>query len=81
MPEVSDEILEVFREVFDDPSLVVSSETTASDVPNWDSMMHVSLMLAVERQFGIRFSSSEVAGLKNVGELQMLVDQRRGGAQ
>ncbi len=81
MPEVSDEILEVFREVFDDPSLEVSSETTASDVPNWDSMMHVSLMLAVERQFGIRFSSSEVAGLKNVGELQMLVDQRRGGAQ
>jgi acyl carrier protein len=81
MPEVSDEILEVFREVFDDPSLVVSSETTASDVPNWDSMMHVSLMLAVERQFGIRFSSSEVAGLKNVVELQMLVDQRRGGAQ
>jgi len=81
MPEVSDEILEVFREVFDDPSLVVSSETTASDVPNWDSMMHVSLMLAVERQFGIRFSSSEVAGLKNVGELEMLVDQRRGGAQ
>jgi acyl carrier protein len=66
----------VFRDLFDDPDLTVHQDTTASDVANWDSMMHVSLMLAVERAFKIRFTSSEVASLKNVGELVSLVDRK-----
>lgn len=81
MTDVSESILEIFRDVFDDPDLIVARETTASDVANWDSMMHVSLMLAVERHFKIRFSSSEVAGLKDVGELEDLVSRKRGGVQ
>ena len=81
MTDVSESILEIFRDVFDDQDLIVARETTASDVANWDSMMHVSLMLAVERRFKIRFSSSEVAGLKDVGELEDLVSRKRGGAQ
>ena len=81
MTDVSESILEIFRDVFDDPDLIVARETTASDVANWDSMMHVSLMLAVERRFKIRFSSSAVAGLKDVGELEDLVSRKRGGAQ
>ena len=81
MTDVSESILEIFRDVFDDPDLIVARETTASDVANCDSMMHVSLMLAVERRFKIRFSSSEVAGLKDVGELEDLVSRKRGGAQ
>jgi acyl carrier protein len=67
------EIQNVFRDVFDDDSLVISRETTAADVEQWDSLMHVTLMVHLERQFGIRFSSSEVADLKNVGELVDLV--------
>lgn len=81
MTDVSESTLQIFRDVFDDPDLTVTRETTADDVDNWDSMMHVSLMLAVERQFKIRFSSSEVAGLKNVGELEDLVARKRGGGQ
>lgn len=81
MTAVSDSILQIFRDVFDDPELTLDRETTANDVANWDSMMHVSLMLAVERHFKIRFSSSEVAGLRNVGELEDLVALKRGGAQ
>lgn len=67
------EIQNVFRDVFDDDSLVISRDTTASDVEQWDSLMHVTLMVHLERQFGIRFSSSEVADLKNVGDLEDLV--------
>jgi acyl carrier protein len=67
---------EVFQDVFEDDELRVSSETTAADVEGWDSLMHVTLLINVEKAFGVRFSSSEIAGLKKVGELVTLVEQK-----
>ena len=67
----------IFRELFDDDELVVSPETTASDIEEWDSVMHVSLILEIEAVFEIRLSSGEVAGLQSVGELCALVEGRR----
>lgn len=66
----------VFREVFEEDDLSISRATTAKDIPAWDSVMHVTLMIAVERAFKLRFKSGEVAGLKNVGELIDLIDRR-----
>lgn len=68
---------ELFQEVFEDDELVVTRETTARDVDDWDSLMHVNLLLGAERWFGIRFSSTEVAKLRNVGELVDLIDAKR----
>jgi len=59
----------VFRDVFEDEELEISRETTATDIPDWDSLRHVTLMLNVEKTFGVRFSSAEIANLKDVGEL------------
>jgi acyl carrier protein len=67
---------EVFQQVFDDDELVVDRSTTADDVEGWDSMMHVTLMINVEKAFGVKFTSSEVASLKNVGELADLLDRK-----
>jgi len=69
-------INEVFRDLFDDEELSVARNTTAADVPGWDSLMHVRLMLEVEKVFRVRFMSSEVASLKNVGELVDLIDAK-----
>lgn len=66
----------IFCDVFNDPALVISRRTSAKDIPDWDSIMHVSLVVTVEKAFGIRFSSSEVGGLQNVGELVDLIDAR-----
>ena len=74
------QVNEVFREVFDDDELTVTPETTAADVPGWDSLMHVRLIIAVEKAFQVRFSSSEVASLKDVGDLIELLG-RKGGAR
>ncbi len=62
-------VQELFREVFDDDDLVITRETTAADVEGWDSLMHVTLLVTLEGEFGIRFKSSEIANLKNVGQL------------
>jgi acyl carrier protein len=76
MNDVLDRLNQVFREVFDDEELTVTEKTTAQDVEGWDSLTHVTLLVNVEKVFGVRFSSSEIASLKNVGELIDLIGRR-----
>jgi acyl carrier protein len=68
----------VFREVFDAEDLEISTVTNANDIEGWDSLMHVTLMLRVEKAFGVKFTSSQVAGLENVGQLVELIDAKLG---
>jgi acyl carrier protein len=51
-------------------------QTVASQVPGWDSLSHVNVILAVEKRFKVRFSNLEVLKLKTVGDLQRLVDAK-----
>jgi acyl carrier protein len=60
---------DIFRDVFDDESIKVSETTTANDVEDWDSLMHINLVLAIESGFGMKFTMGEVTGMKNVGEM------------
>jgi acyl carrier protein len=60
---------QVFRQVFDDPSLSVAETTTADDVPGWDSLTHIDLIVAVEKEFGVSFTTREVMTFDNVGAL------------
>jgi acyl carrier protein len=68
----------VFQQVFDDPTLQLSRVMTADDVVGWDSLSHVNLIVAIEREFKIRFTTREIAGLKNVGELMDLIAGKGG---
>jgi acyl carrier protein len=63
----------VFRHVFDNDELTITPETTAADIDDWDSINHVNVVLAVEKEFKVRLSSSAIASLKNVGELANLL--------
>jgi acyl carrier protein len=73
---------EVFRKVFDDPALVLRDEMTAEDVEGWDSLAHINLIVAIEKQFGVKFATAEIAGLKrvgeNVGSLMTLMEKKLG---
>lgn len=71
-----EQVNEVFREVFDESDLTIARETTAADIEGWDSLMHVRLMIAIEKAFRVRFSSSEVASLNNVGELIDVLERK-----
>lgn len=76
MADILDRLNEVFQQVFDDDELEVGPQTSAQDVEGWDSLMHVTLIVNVEKAFGVTFSSSEVAALQNVGDLIALIDAR-----
>jgi acyl carrier protein len=66
----------LFRDVFDDPALVISPTTTAADVAAWDSMSHVTLIVAAEQAFGIRFRTAEMDDLHDVGALAQLIGDK-----
>ena len=59
----------IFREVLDAPDLVLTDAMVAKDVPTWDSLNHITLVMALEDEFGTKFSTREVMGWKNVGEM------------
>jgi len=66
----------IFRDVFDDDTIVVKPELTADDVAEWDSLSHVRLVLAVQKHFNAKFSAAEIASLKNVGDLARLIQTK-----
>ena len=66
----------VFREVFENPTLVVTTQTIAVDIPNWDSLTHISLILALEEEFGIEFASEEVTSMAKVGDLFAVLETK-----
>ncbi len=63
----------VFREVFDDDSIVVADETTADDIEDWDSFEHINLIVAVEEEFGFKIPMGKTVTMKNVGEMVDLI--------
>ncbi len=66
----------IFHDVFDDESITATPELTAKDVEEWDSLAHIRLMLTIEQTFNVKFSTSELGRLQNVGELAKLIGKR-----
>ena len=66
----------IFRDVFNDDALVVSEGMTAANVPSWDSLTNINMIIAVEKAFGVKFSIKDVRNLKNVGELLELIKRK-----
>lgn len=59
----------IFRDIFDNDSLVISEQTSAVDIDAWDSLNNIQLIVAIEHQFGIKFDSEEMTSWKNVGDM------------
>ena len=74
--EVFERITRIFREEFDDDTLIIQDETNAEDIEDWDSLAHVELVLAMEHEFGMKFNIKEVGELQNVGEMADLILNR-----
>ena len=73
---ISERLKGIIRHEFDAEGIVLSEETTANDVPGWDSFSHISIIHQVEKEFGIRFGTLEIINLKNLGDLQRLIDTK-----
>lgn len=76
--EIFQKLDEVFQDVFDDPNIRVTDETTAADIEDWDSLEHINLIVAVEKAFGVKFGMGEVTHMENVGEMADLIAKKQG---
>ena len=75
-PQIYARLAEIFQDVFYEDSIDVTPELSAKDVDGWDSLTHIRLMLTVEKAFKIKFSTSEIGKLQNVGDLVALIKSR-----
>ncbi len=69
-------LTDIFRDLFDDESIVLTPETTAADVPGWDSFNHINLIVATEMQFKIKFRTAEIESLRNVGHFVQVIQAK-----
>lgn len=74
--ETLDVVTEIMREYFDDDDIKLTVETTADDIPAWDSMNHVNIIIAIEQRLKIKFKTSEIESLHNVGELVAVIERK-----
>ncbi len=66
----------IFRDLFDDDSIVVTPQTTANDIEDWDSLEHITLIATVERTFKMKFKMGEISSMKNVGQMANIIQTR-----
>jgi acyl carrier protein len=74
--EILDQLTDIFRQLFDDDSIVLTRDTTAQDIADWDSFNHINIIVAVEAHFKIKFQTAETEELKNVGHFVDLIKQK-----
>lgn len=69
----------IFRDVFDRPEMILTPALSAPDVEGWDSFMQITLIIAIEEEFNVKFALSEIEGLRDVGMMIALIDAKAGG--
>lgn len=67
--ELFGKLQEIFRDIFDDETLNIDDSTSSSDIEDWDSLNHINLVSAIEKEFSIKFSFEELVKLKDVGAM------------
>lgn len=84
MSELLDQVTAVIHDVFGDDDIVLTETSTAGDVDGWDSLMHLNVVIALEKRFGVRFSTAEISLLKeegqNLGTILALIRTKKGGS-
>ncbi|PZO91808.1 MAG: acyl carrier protein [Sphingomonas sanxanigenens] len=72
------QLQEIMADTFDLDSVDITPETTAADIEEWDSLSHIRLIVAIEREFGIKFSNAEIEDMNNVGDLMGAIRKKTG---
>ena len=73
--EILEKLTPIFKDVFDNDALILSETSDSKSIANWDSLANVKLLVTVERKLKLRFRTSDITGLKDVGELISLIQR------
>lgn len=73
MDDILEQLQEIFRDVLDQPDLVLTRASNASNVEDWDSLAHINLVTSIEKHYRIKFALGELQDLKDVGDMADLI--------
>lgn len=76
--EIKERLQEIFRDIFDDEELEIRENMSAKDIEDWDSLAQINLIIAIEKEFGVKFNLEEVSKLKNIGEMLTQIKSKLG---
>ncbi len=65
----------IFREKFQDSSIVLTSNTKADDIYEWDSLKHVMLIITIEKEFQLKFDPIELSQMENIGQMIVVIER------
>ena len=71
--EVLSNVQDIFRDIFDEKDLIIENGTTSNDIEGWDSLNHIGIISAAEKEFRIKFALGELSTLKDVGSMIDLI--------
>ncbi len=74
--EIFLQVQEIFRDIFDEDDLEIQESTSSDDIEDWDSLNHINLVSAIEKEFNIRFALGELQSLKDVGAMIDLMEKK-----
>ena len=78
MDKILEELQPIFQDVLDQPDLVITPQSNAQTVEDWDSLAHVNLVTAIEKHFKVKFALGELQELKDVGDMVTLIQRKLG---
>ena len=74
--EVFNGVQDIFRDIFDEDDMVIEDKTSSDDIEDWDSLNHINLVSAIEKEFKIKFALGELMALKDVGAMVNLIVEK-----
>ncbi|EEO24330.1 MULTISPECIES: acyl carrier protein [Helicobacter] len=74
---IHSKVQDIFRDIFDDETLNITEQTHSEDIEEWDSLSHINLVAAIEKEFCVKFALGELQELKNVGDMLNLIIKKR----
>ena len=74
--EILKNLSKIFKDVMEDENLIIDKSFTANDIDGWDSLTHIMLIFEIEKNFDIKFLSSEMTSWSNIGEIVMSIKSK-----
>ena len=75
---VFEKVEKIFQQVFDDENLKIKREFSSKDIEDWDSLAQINLIVAMEKEFNLKFNISEISSLENIGDMIDLIERKIG---
>ena len=76
MSDILEKLQPIFQDIFEDDELLITAESNAATVEDWDSLAHITLIFAIEQEFEIKFALGELEAMKNVGDMVELMQTK-----